>query len=316
MTDQTKIRWLHIAVGVLFLCNVFQFFHNNFKSSTNNVDEVSSNSNSMLQMRRLQSNEEKASTVIQQNIVPGWNPIYVYFGESNKLEDRGKKFHGQLLQDKLVIELFGYKRNGYFIDLAANNAVTLSNTFALERDYDWNGLCIEPNPEYWYNLAFRKCQTVGAMVGKNDDEEVTVVFAKKHLSGIEFKGTKRKDSTTRRTSSLRRVFELFEVPNKIDYLSLDVEGAEQFIMEAFPFDKYQFSALTIEWVPDELRKILMRNGYRLVHHFRDWETLWVHHSMDPNKLVRDHSLALRWAGSPTEHRHRVSMPDNLSWEHS
>ena len=70
------------------------------------------------------------------------------------------------------------------------------------------------------------------------------------LIGIEFQGTKCKDSTQRRTASLWRVFELFNVPNKIDYLSLDVEGAELFIMEAFPFDKYQFSVLTTEWVPD------------------------------------------------------------------
>jgi len=259
----------------------------------------------MLQTRRLQSNDKNTLTVIQQNTVPGWNPIYVYFGESNKLEDHGKKFHGQLLQDELVIKLIDYKRNGYFIDLAANNAVGLSNTFALERDYDWNGLCIEPNPEYWYDLAFRKCQTVAALVGKKDDEEFDIVFNKKHLAGIEFKGSNRRDSTKRRTASLRKVFELFQVPNKIDYLSLDVEGAELFIMEAFPFDKYQFSMLTIEYCPDELRRILMRNGYKLVHHFRDWETLWVHNSMDPKKLVTDHSLTRVWTGPISEPNARI-----------
>jgi len=264
----------------------------------------------MLQTRRLQSNDKNAPAPIPKNTVPGWNPIYIYFGESNKLEDHGKKFHGQLLQDELIIKLFNYKRNGYFIDLAANEAVGLSNTYALEKDYDWNGLCIEPNPEYWYNLAFRKCQTVGAMVGKNDDEEFSVVFAKKHLAGIEFKGTKRRDSTKRRTASLKRVFELFNVPRKIDYLSLDVEGAEQFIMEAFPFDKYQFSMLSIEWVSPELKRLLMSNGYRLIHHFRDWETLWAHESMDHMELIRQHKLARTWTGPTTEHKHRVSMPDS------
>lgn len=128
------------------------------------------------------------------------------------------------------------------------------------------------------------------------------------LIGIEFQGTKRKDSTQRRIASLRRVFELFNVPNKIDYLSLDVEGAELFIMEAFPFDKYQFSVLTIEWVPDGLKKLLMMNGYKLVHHFRDWETLWVHGSMDHLQLIREHKLIRTWNGPKTELKHRVSMP--------
>jgi hypothetical protein len=35
----------------------------------------------------------------------------------------------------------------YYIDLAANNAYGFSNTFALDRLYHWNGLCIEANPK-------------------------------------------------------------------------------------------------------------------------------------------------------------------------
>ena len=66
--------------------------------------------------------------------------------------------------------------NRYFIDLAANHPVQFSNSFTLEKHYGWRGLCIEPNPSYWYDLAFRKCQVVGSLVGKNDDEEVSVRF--------------------------------------------------------------------------------------------------------------------------------------------
>lgn len=302
-----KIRLLWAAVCVLGLSNVVQFcLHQQ-------AAEVGlSNTDSLVreQSRRLQTNDITSLSMVQQNTIPGWNSVYVYTGESNRLDDEGRKFHGQLFQDELVIKLLDFKRNGYFIDLAANDAVGLSNTYALETHYGWDGLCIEPNHEYWYGLAFRKCKTVGAMVGKNQDEEVTVVFGKKHLAGIEFKGTKRVDQTTRRTASLGQVFELFQVPNQIDYLSLDVEGAELFIMEAFPFDKYQFSVLTIEWVPDGLKKLLMLNGYKLVHHFKDWETLWVHKSMDPVGLIHRHGLTRTWDGETTEHKFRVSMPDD------
>lgn len=306
-----KKHWLWVTtVSVLGLCNVLQFCYNR---QSNKIGQEFTTSNSVGQVpheynRRLQTNNINEVSTMQHNAIPGWNPVYVYTGETNTLDDRGRMFHGQLQQDEWVLKVLNNKRNGYFIDLAANNAVGLSNTYALEKDYDWNGLCIEPNPEYWYGLAFRKCQTVGAMVGKTNDEEVTVVFNKKHLAGIEFKGTKRKDSTTRRTASLKQVFELFNVPSKIDYLSLDVEGAELFIMEAFPFDKYQFSVLTIEWVPDDLRTLLMRNGYRLVHHFKDWETMWVHISMNANGLIREHQLTKTWTGETTTHVHRVSMP--------
>jgi hypothetical protein len=75
-------------------------------------------------------------------------------------------WHSQARQDELVVALLGNKTNGYFIDLAANDAVQLSNTYALERFYHWKGVCIEPNPMYWYNLtAFRTCVIIGAVVG-------------------------------------------------------------------------------------------------------------------------------------------------------
>jgi len=179
-----KARLLWTAVCVLGLSNVFQFCYNHQTSTFQQEGPITDSVVQAPHNRRLQINDINSVSKIQHNTIPGWNPVYVYTGESNKLEDHGKMFHGQLLQDELVIKLLNYKRNGYFIDLAANDAVGLSNTFALERDYDWNGLCIEPNPEYWYRLAFRKCQTVGAMVGKNNDEEVSVVFNKKHLAGV------------------------------------------------------------------------------------------------------------------------------------
>lgn len=43
----------------------------------------------------------------------------------------------------------------------------------LERDYGWDGICIEGNPIYWAKLSRRKCMVVGAVVGKVDDQVVT-----------------------------------------------------------------------------------------------------------------------------------------------
>ena len=40
-------------------------------------------------------------------------------------------------------QIFRDKQRGYFVDLAANHATFISNSFTLERDLGWNGLCIE-----------------------------------------------------------------------------------------------------------------------------------------------------------------------------
>ena len=55
-------------------------------------------------------------------------------------------WHSQAKQDELVHRLLHRKRSGFFVDLATNHPVRISNTRALERDFGWSGLCIEANP--------------------------------------------------------------------------------------------------------------------------------------------------------------------------
>ena len=54
-------------------------------------------------------------------------------------------FPSQVGQDEFISSLFRQKLGGYYVDLASNHWKKLSNTFALEKVYRWDGLCIEPN---------------------------------------------------------------------------------------------------------------------------------------------------------------------------
>ena len=51
--------------------------------------------------------------------------------------------HSQCNQDCVVLALLQLKRDGFFVDLAANDGLYMSNTWALERYYGWDGVCIE-----------------------------------------------------------------------------------------------------------------------------------------------------------------------------
>lgn len=69
---------------------------------------------------------------------PGWHPIHVFYGKPEGLKlDPNKEWFAQVHQDEIVVDLLG--ENGYFIDLAANDAKELSNTVALEK-HGWNGM--------------------------------------------------------------------------------------------------------------------------------------------------------------------------------
>jgi hypothetical protein len=197
----------------------------------------------------------------------------------------------QVHQDEVVVDLVG--KNGYFIDLAANDAKEWSNTLSLERYHDWNGLCVEPNPTYWYGLSHRKCTVVGALVGSSV-EKVNVKF-RGVFGGIvgkmDEKLAKRKHEPDaqveqRYTAPLIDVFRKFNVPHTIDYLSLDVEGAEYLIMKDFPFSEYKIRIMTIERPSNDLKKLLEDHDYMHLRDFAWWgETLWAHKS---EGLTKDH----------------------------
>jgi len=214
----------------------------------------------------------------------------VYVGESKKYheEHNPARWYSQVKQDEVVAGLFRGMRDGYFLDLAANDATFISNTYALERYYSWNGVCVEANPFYWYNLThIRNCQVIGGVVGAQFNDVVHFNYINKdgHLGGFsgivgdgfDNKANKISLATREYTVPLAEVLNSQNAPNVIDYMSLDVEGAETYIMRNFPFDRYKIKVITIERPKPDLRAIMIREGYEeLVPNLSRWgETVWV-----------------------------------------
>lgn len=224
----------------------------------------------------------------------GWKNIQVFHGSAEwPIPRQGKRWYSQAKQDEIVVELLHRKKEGFFIDLAANHAINLSNTLALERSFEWNGVCIEANPMYWYDLSkYRTCQIFGAVVGGARDQELEFVFPintdKKDkgvhggILGFDNEENDTKFPTKRekiRTVTFSEILERALAPTTIDYLSLDVEGAESLIMKDFPFDKYTIKILTVERPKEDLQTLLKDKGYEFVKTISYFqETLWVHSS--------------------------------------
>jgi len=221
----------------------------------------------------------------------GWHPVHVFFGEKKGLFNdapssisESHESFAQVGQDTIILDLLG--PNGYFIDLAANDALDLTNTLALERK-GWSGLCVEPNPIYWYGLSHRKCTVVGALVAGKTSEEVKVKFRGVYggiVGKLDNRLANRKKEpdapqVTRYTAPISEVLNEFNVPKIIDYLSLDVEGSEYEVMKDFPFELYTIRILTVERPNKNLKKLLTENGYVFLAELATWgEYLWCHES--------------------------------------
>lgn len=226
----------------------------------------------------------------------GWGTVNVFYGNRDTLVAEAMN-HGiqndtfsQAGQDRYALELLGGKRNGFFVDLAANHALLLSNTYLLERDYDWNGICIEPNWQYWNGLAsLRKCTVVGAVGGSPlSSEEIKFRFHPSKpfigaFGGIEkLQGQPKHGEElleTRFTIGLSQILDKFHAPATIDYLSLDVEGAEELIFADFPFDRYTFLVMNVERPKPKLRAVLEQHGYVKLRTDKWGDTIWKHNSL-------------------------------------
>lgn len=63
--------------------------------------------------------------------------------------------------------------------------------------------------------------------------------------------------------TLEAILRFHAAPKQIHYLSIDVEGSEYEILKAFPFDEYQFLAVTIEGRSCD--DLLTNRGYEQVN---------------------------------------------------
>lgn len=197
-------------------------------------------------------------------------------------------------QDAWVAKALKGMRNGWFFDAGAGpDGVHNSNTYALEIELGWTGICVEPHPDRVGRVrANRQCHVENVCLG-NEARDVEFVLNRK-LPGTSGVADMLSDTIKQQFYSSDQEYETiaipavtladllrkFDAPKTIDYMSLDLEGAEWPVLEIFPFDKFKFRCVTLERCRDhtvKLRKLMVRNGYRLVHlSVRD--DFWVHRS--------------------------------------
>ncbi|MEE2785024.1 MAG: FkbM family methyltransferase [Pseudomonadota bacterium] len=202
----------------------------------------------------------------------------------------GEKSYSQLGQDRWVLEQSGHKRQGYFVEFGATDGVLLSNTYLLEREFDWQGLVAEPNPVYFEKLKNnRHCTVSDACIGPVSGETVQFVLAKEYGGIADFIGQDKHLARRRAYADLGKTLSVTTVslddflkahgaPKRIDYLSIDTEGSEYVILKDFPFDEWEIGLITIEHnngpTQQPLRNLLCAQGYVVEQvKWDDWYSL-------------------------------------------
>jgi len=143
----------------------------------------------------------------------------------------GTKFYSQGGQDLFVDLILKSKSNGFFIEIGANDGLLYSNSVFFERDRNWTGVCVEPNPIQFNKLITnRNAFCIQACAGSSNgvisfpvisDEEVSLLG---RANGISSEGM-----IDVQQIDLPQLYKMADV-SRVDFMSIDTEGSEHEIL--------------------------------------------------------------------------------------
>jgi FkbM family methyltransferase len=189
------------------------------------------------------------------------------------------------MHDK-ILKYFNYKQ-GYFIEAGAHDGLYWSNTYYLEKALKWNGLLVEPIKNQFEKCKKnRRVQTLRyALVSDCDEDKMkTLKFAgamsvvtdsymcnKAHIqSGLSIHNELEREDELVPCTQLSK---LIPIGQKVDFLSLDVEGYELEVLNGIDFNRNEIEFILVETFQLEKVKNIL-SQYRLVEQFSEYDFLF------------------------------------------
>jgi len=174
-------------------------------------------------------------------------------------------YYSQDKQDIILEEhIFKGYKNGFFVDVGANDGIYISNTLYFERNNNWSGINIEPIKKLYDKLVINRPNSINinCAIYSNDGETdficnsgyteplsgIKDTYDGRHLQRVN-KENKQNNSSTElikvNTKRLETIFDEYNV-KQINYLSIDIEGAEFAAIKSINFDKVFIDVISFE----------------------------------------------------------------------
>jgi FkbM family methyltransferase len=193
--------------------------------------------------------------------------------------------------DKRLEELLPYK-NGFYVELGAHDGALASNTYYFELNKGWKGVLIEPSPNLFLSCNSRRglnnfvfCNACVPFNYKENFVEMKYLSSMTISNGLDLdiddKFVERGDKNLidgectfvfgAKSATLTSLLDKSNAPSLIDFISLDVEGAELDVLKGLDFGAYNFKYMVIECRNIErLSSYLANYGYsieeKITHH--------------------------------------------------
>ncbi len=169
--------------------------------------------------------------------------------------------------DLLILDIFKNQKKGYYLDIGCAHPIKNNNTYLLYRK-GWNGINIDldkENIDLFNSYRKRDFNVTAAVSDKEGETDLYFYHNKSALNTIskqnaDFQKADISSIKKIKTQSINKILKNSPYKDqKIDFLSVDVEGSELDIFKNFDFNKYSPKVIVVEFLDLSLKKLEIKN---------------------------------------------------------
>jgi len=196
-----------------------------------------------------------------------------------------KKSYAMDNEDIAVLNYFKEKQKGFYVDVGCYHPIHRNNTHLLYKQ-NWNGINIDTS-EFSIDLFnYMRPQDLNYNCAVSNKNETLTLFYQKELSQLSTTVESKAKSAFQGEIKEKKIqaFSLDEILNrgrykntKIDFLDVDVEGADIKVLQGLSFEKYKpeiicieiydkkdFNNLKFNLKESDIYKFLINKNYELI----------------------------------------------------
>jgi FkbM family methyltransferase len=171
------------------------------------------------------------------------------------------KTYSQLFQDLAFLFFCADEPiKGYYIEVGVGDGLNHSNTFLLEREVGMKGILIEADPRQIKKISkYRDAKLIECVAGSNNEIVSINLASTPELSWV---GKENPNDNIVRSSTRNHTINSYTLDSileqnlnecSLDYLSIDVEGYENEVLQGFTLNRWQPKFINIEHNRDKVQ---------------------------------------------------------------
>lgn len=198
----------------------------------------------------------------------------------------GKNLYSHDKEELVIRDFFQDRRGGVFLDVGCYLPIKDSNSYYLEKHLGWTGIAVDALPELATKWQQKRpgAKFFNFLVTDHADTvepfyrapSAGVSSIDKHGTGPMGKPLKAEEIHVP-TTTLTKLLDTNGV-SKIDFLSMDIEGAEPMALAGFDIERFRPTLACIEAkvkTRDAIRKYFAEHGYRQLDNYLKYDqTNW------------------------------------------